>query len=865
MTSYTLFALISFSTLGLLAQSDNLTQDFAAERSQQVRNLAYEISLDLKGGEETYQGTVTHAFELMTANDLVLDFSGKAIERVSLQGTPLSDFRYDAEQARLTIPAAQLKTGMTRLEIAFIGAFSHTGQGFHRFVDPADGLEYLYTHLEPNDAHRVYPCFDQPDLRATFTWEVVAPADWTVVANGAVAAKTREGTRTRTRFARTKNFSTYISHLSAGPYAEFHDAGFRYPLGLYCRQSLAKYLDADHLFEVTRKSFDFYEQYFDTPYAYGKYDQIFCPEYNIGAMENVGAVTWNDDRAIFRQSPTADDVIRRDTTLYHEMAHMWFGDLVTMAWWNDLWLKESFATYMSYLAMEAIGVPDVWTQSSGSKDWALSSDQRVTTHPILATIPDVRAAASNFDGITYGKGFAVLRQLDNYLGGTVFRDGCRLYFKRHAFSAVTLVEFMAAMESAAGHSLADWTAQWLGREGVNTVQLDYQSKAGRISAAKIQQLPSRFNDVLRVHATDLGLFWFDAQGKQTRKQVVRITYDGASTALPQLVGQEPPQLIVPNVTDIDFVKVVFDEHSLAWLREHVHQLEDPALKNTVWRILYDMVRDGKFPPRDFFELALAQVPLEQQEGLLESLLRELHTCVTRYIPDPGVATQYRVRFVDLAIAELKRSQPGSDRQSPLFEVLRQDAVHPKHFAYVAELLAGDATLPGFDLTGGRKWQLVLTLARHSHMQAETWAKRLAETDKSIQSHNARLTLQAMDPDPARKEALWRQITEDSDLSLGDVSAIAAGLFPRHQPEFIHEYIKPFFQVLPRLYQEREYAWVSRFVRMLFPEDGNEETVSAAHAFLEANLTDRTLSRMVEGSLDDLERDLRIRQNWSRTN
>ncbi len=864
MTSKTLTVLVLFSALGLLAQSDNLTQTFAAERARQVRDLAYEISLDLKGGEESYRGSVGIELELLRADPLVIDFSGKSIESVRLQGQAITDFTYSAEQGRLTLPATHLKPGKLRLDINFVGNFSRTGQGFHRFIDPADGLEYLYTHLEPNDAHRVYPCFDQPDLRATFLWEVVAPADWVVVANGAVASKTREGLRTRTRFARTKNFSTYISHLSAGPWAEFHDSGFRYPLGLYCRQSLAKHLDAKHLFEVTRKGFDFYESYFDTPYVYGKYDQIFCPEYNIGAMENVGAVTWNDDRAIFRQEPTADQVSGRDSTLYHEMAHMWFGDLVTMAWWNDLWLKESFATYMSYLAMEAAGVPDVWTKSSGAKDWALSSDQRVTTHPILATVPDVRAAASNFDGITYGKGFAVLRQLDHYLGGTIFRDGCRLYFKRHGFSAVTLQEFMAAMETVAGRSLAQWKDQWLGREGVNTVHLEYQTKAGRITQASIMQQPSRFNDVLRMHACDLGLYWLDAQGKLTRKQIVRVAYDGATTALPQLIGQDAPQLIVPNVTDIDFVKVVFDTQSLTWLRQHIHRLEEPELKSAAWRILYDMLRDGKFPPRAYFELALAQVPLERNEGQLEDMLRQLHDCVSRYIPDPGVATQFKVRLVDTVIDQLKRSEPGSDRQLPLFRILADDAVHPKQIGFIEGLLAGEIALPGFQMTNGRKWQLVLALAGHSQVRAEQWAKRVAAEDKSVQARNAQLTLAAMAPEPEHKQALWRQITEDAKLSLGEVTAIASGLFPKHQPEFIHQYIQPFFQVLPRLYQEREYAWVDRFVRLLFPDRGFEATVTAAHSFLEQKQTDPTLSRMVAGSLDDLERDIRIRQAWSKT-
>lgn len=860
---YLLFGMLLMST-NLTAQENNQTQDFAKARSKQVGAIDYDLRFSFQPGKKHYDGEATLTVELKKEGDLTIDFSGKSINSVSVENKPITDFVFSNATGTLLIGQDHLGLGKQHIEISFTGTYSHQGQGLHQFVDPADGLEYLYTHLEPNDAHRVFPCFDQPDLRATYRFQVTAPHDWVVVSNGSKEREIRDGDRTRTIFKKTKPFSTYITQLTVGPYAAYYDQGFRYPLALYCRQSLASYLNPELWFETTRRGFDFFEEYFQIPYPFEKYDQIFCPEYNIGAMENVAAVTWNDARAIFRSKPTRDQILRRDLTLYHEMAHMWFGDLVTMEWWNDLWLKESFATYMSYLAMEAMGIEDVWTRSARSKDWAMATDQLVTTHPILATVPDVRAAASIFDGITYGKGFAVLRQLDNYLGKDIFRDGCRLYFKKYSWQAVTLDEFIGSLEEAAGFSLKRWVDVWLGKKGLNTAQLHYDIKDGVIENARIEQMPSRFNDVLRPHTMDLGLYHDKGNKIGAPTETMRITYDGVSTPLPALNGKPAPALIVGNITDIDFTKVVFDAHSLQWLRENMGRISSSSTRKTIWRTLWAMVEDQRFHPKEYLQLAMAQIPSENNSQVLGTLLSTAGEVIFTQIPDEEEVRSKQMEVFDLCRQALATQTPGSGSQLILFEALVDHAYSSSQRAYMDAIREGKETIEGLPMTHSRKWQMLRSMAHHDHEKAMDLAKVLGEEDKSAEARNAQLAISALQPNSANKVEVWQRITHKQDLSLNETFALASGFFSRTQRELTKPFIQQYFEDLPTIYKKREYAFARRFASILFPRGGAEQTVAAARVFLERDDLDKTLKDMVHGQLDSLERTLRIRATWNDT-
>jgi len=853
--------LLSLATSALSAQDDNLTEVFAKARAQQIAHLNYSLSFELEKGSKTYVGRTTADFELVDATpDLVVDFFGESVTDLSIDGKKIEDFRFEPKAGKITVPAAHLSKGQTRLSIDYVGLYSHTGQGFHQFFDPSDGHEYLYTHFEPNDAHRMFPCFDQPDIKATFRVDVLAPADWLVVGNGAPKSKQREGDRVRTTLKKTLPFSTYIYQLTAGPYAVWRDSDFRYPLALYSRQSLANAVDADRFLEATRKSFDFFDAYFDYPYPFEKYDQVFAPEFNIGAMENVATVTFNE-YYIYHGKPTRQQLIRRDLTLFHEMAHMWFGDLVTMKWWNDTWLKESFATYMSYLAMEGTGVADVWTQSARSKDSAMTADQKITTHPILATVGNVREAASIFDGITYGKGFSALRQLDYYLGGTHFRDGCRRYFKEHAFGNTTLDDFISSLEQASSRSLDNWVEQWLGTEDVNSVQIAYSSKDGRMTDSEILQQSGRANKVLRVHAADLALFYLNDDGLARPSKVIRIDFKGAKTALPQLNGLKAPLFMLPNYSDHDYVKVRLDPMSLAWIRENLDKIQDLQTQTTVWRILRDMVRDAQISAKVYLELGLKQAPVEKQPQVLARVLNYMGTIIDAHIVDEGERSSWRTAMFDLARTQIDKQAEGSDSQVAWYNALINSAEADSDLELLIEILEGTRVYKGLDITNQRKWRILSKLTGLGHKRAGALAEAMSKKDSSDSGKNSLLLLAALKPNAEAKIQAWQKVTEGK-YSLRETFTIAGGIYANPRLALLDPYIDRFFTFLPKAWSEREYIYVKRYVNGLFPHFGHERTLKAAETFLKRDDLDPTLRKLILGHVDTLQRTRAIRNAWS---
>ncbi|MDJ0835024.1 MAG: aminopeptidase N [Acidobacteriota bacterium] len=851
------FGIILLCSSGLLlAQEDNQTQSFAAERAEQIKNLSYHLIFDLKKGQQTYSGRARLRFTLSdTLKPLDVDFDGKDIISLTIDGDKVDSYRFNPDAGRISIPTSALKRGDLELVIDYEGAYVQNGQGLHKFVDPKDGLEYLYTHFEPNDAHRLFPCFDQPDLKGSYRVEVVAPVDWVVVSNGAPLSKRREDGKLRTKFKETKPFSTYIFQLSAGPYATWHDHTFRYPLGLYARQSLAEYVDAERFLEVTRKGFDFFEAYFDYPYPFEKYDQLLVPEFNIGAMENVAAVTFNEGY-IFRTKPSLRRLQGRDLTIFHEMAHMWFGDLTTMVWWNDLWLKESFATYMSYLAMEGLGNKDAWVLSAGSKDSALRSDQMVTTHPILAEVPDVRAAAQIFDGITYGKGFAVLRQLDYYLGGTIFRDGCRRYFKQHEYGVTTLNDFIEALEAVAGRELDDWVQQWLATSDVNTVTLNYKVVDGKLADVVIRQEPGKANDVLRVHATDMALFYMNENGFAELGEAVRVIYDGAETRLKQLNGKKEPVFILPNYSDYDYAKVRLDKRSLAWVRGNIQKIAHTHTRQTVWRILWDMVRDAQLSAHVYLDLGLPALQTETDDALHRQIRDRMGAVIRNYIPDENERQNRRRSMLALGREQLAKAEPGSEKQRTWYGMAVDFAETEEELNYLKDLLEG-RTLDGFDMTADRKWSLVHRLIAYNHPRAAEMTALVDKGENTARAKRNRLYAEALRPDPSAKQEAWLRVIE-GNYSLRETFSIARGIHHSGHKELSRPFIQKYFYILPQLWKTREWVYVSRFAATLFPWYGYEDTLSAADSFLKQKDIDQTLRKLVLEQTDGLERTMNIR-------
>ena len=467
----------------------NLTRDEARERAALVSVDSYDVELDLTTGSETFRSETTIRFHAAKPGSATfLDLIAPTVHEVSLNGRPL-DVSSVVADSRIALADLAADNELT---VVADCAYSRTGEGLHRFVDPVDEAVYLYTQFEAADARRMYACFEQPDLKATFTFTVVAPADWEVVSNSPtptpVELRQREGVA-RWGFDPTPRMSTYITALVAGPYHVVRDHHGAVPLGVFCRRSLAEFLDADAILSVTKQGFDFFQAAFDYPYPFAKYDQLFVPDFNAGAMENAGCVTILEDY-VFRSKTTDASYERRAETILHELAHMWFGDLVTMRWWDDLWLNESFATYASVLCQaEVTRWSHSWTTFANvEKTWAYRQDQLPTTHPISANIRDLEDVKVNFDGITYAKGASVLKQLVAWVGRDEFFEGLREYFRRFEWGNTSLRDLLNVLEETSGRDLTAWSKEWLETAGVNTMRPSFEvDNEGRFTSFDVVQ------------------------------------------------------------------------------------------------------------------------------------------------------------------------------------------------------------------------------------------------------------------------------------------------------------------------------------------------------------------------------------------
>ena len=608
---------------------DRLTEDEARERAALFDDVHYELDLDLPDEGAGYSGVARIRFGCRApARDSFLDFTGQEVLEAHLNGAPLE---IPADRGfRIPLPGDRLEPG-NELTIRWRNAYDRTGAGFHRFVDPEDGETYLFTDLEPFCAHRLFPCFDQPDLKATYRLRVTAPARWHVISNAAQTGSEAAGAgRARRTYGELPAFSTYLFALVAGPFAEVRDNAGGLDLGLFCRRSLRPHLDPAEIFEVTRQGFGYYEEAFGCPYPWGaKYDQLFVPEYNSGAMENVACVTFNE-AYVFRDPPTESQRLTRAEVILHELAHMWFGDLVTMRWWDGLWLSESFATFISFLALdEATRFTSGWEAFLGTiKSWAMREDQKPTTHPIAGGVPDTEQTFLNFDGITYGKGAAALKQLRAAVGPEAFTAGLRLYFRRHAYGNTTLADFLAAISKAAGTELRPWASLWLETSGTNVIRVE-RGPAGSVT---LHQEPGNGDGVLRPHTLQVEVLE-PRDGRLVSARSRRVQLSGERIEVPGVV---PPDdlgsVIWPNGGDHAYARFVLDEMSRLTAVERIGRIAAPLVRMGLWETLWQMCRDGLLAPASFLAAVREGVPAETGVEVAETTLRNGAIALFRYTP-----------------------------------------------------------------------------------------------------------------------------------------------------------------------------------------------------------------------------------------
>ena len=839
----------------------NLTRTEARTRADLLAVTAYEVELDLtdgggKPGERTFSSRSTIRFTAREPGAATfVDVIAAGFREVTLNGQPVDTSGYAPETG---IALSDLAADNT-LVVDADCLYTNTGEGLHRFVDPVDGAVYLYSQFETADAKRMFACFDQPDLKAPFTLTVTAPYDWEVVSNGrAVERDEGLGGAQVVRFATTPPLSPYVTALVAGPYHKVTDTHDGIDLGVYCRASLAEHLDADEIFLVTKQGFDWYHRAFDYRYPFDKYDQLFVPEFNAGAMENAACVTFLEDY-VFRSKVTDYSYERRAETILHEMAHMWFGDLVTMRWWDDLWLNESFATFVSVLCQaQATRWTSAWTSFTNiEKTWAYRQDQLPSTHPIAADIADVQAVEVNFDGITYAKGASVLKQLAAYVGIEEFLRAMRVYFRRHEFGNTTLADLLRALAEESGRDLSQWSAQWLETAGINTLRADFTlDEQGRYASFAIVQGPAEpGGGPLRDHRLAIGRYDVDGE-KVVRTGRLEIDVSGGRTEVPELVGVAQPDLLLVNDDDLTYGKVRLDARSLATVVERVADIDDPLPRALCWGAAWDMTRDGEMAARDYVALTLAGIQGETEIGVVQSLQGKLRSTLDRFA-DPEWATAGWARLAELAAGAMRAAEPGSDHQLAWTRTFAAAARTPEHVAVLLGLLDGTGPVPGLAVDADLRWTLLQALvavgaAGDAEIEAEL------DRDPTASGQRRAATTRALRPSAEAKAEAWRQATEDDELPNAINEAIIAGFHHSTQRELTAPYVQPYFGVIQDVWERRTSEIAQNVVVGLFPDTIAPETVAAADAFLADGTVPPALRRLVSEGRDDIQRALRAR-------
>lgn len=849
----------------------NLTREQAVERASLITVASYQIDLDLTDshggpGERTFRSVTTVVFDALVGADTVIDIAADTVRGATLNGRDLDVSGYDESTG------IELR-GLADRNVVVVDAdcrYSNTGEGLHRFVDPVDNETYLYSQFETADAKRMFACFDQPDLKATFDVRVTAPRHWKVISNGATVSVT-DGLHT---FATTPRMSTYLVALIAGPYAEWKDAYTdehgEIPLGIYCRASLAPYMDAERLFTQTKQGFGFYHKNFGLPYAFGKYDQLFVPEFNAGAMENAGAVTFLEDY-VFRSKVTRASYERRAETVLHEMAHMWFGDLVTMAWWDDLWLNESFATFASVLCQsEATEFTEAWTTfATVEKSWAYRQDQLPSTHPIAADIPDLAAVEVNFDGITYAKGASVLKQLVAYVGLEHFLAGLRDYFRTHAFGNATFDDLVAALEKASGRDLSDWGRQWLKTTGLNTLRPDFDVDGdGRFTRFAVTQSGAAPGaGETRVHRLAIGVYDDDGSGKLVRVRREELDVEGPVTEVPALVGVSRGQLVLVNDDDLTYCSLRLDPESLRTALGRIADIAEPLPRSLVWSAAWEMTREAELRARDFVALVAGGVHAETEVGVAQRLLLQAQTALTSYA-EPGWAREEGwPQFADRLLELARAAQPGSDHQLAFVNTLCSSVLSTRHVVTLADLLdrsPEDLGLPGLEIDTDLRWRIVTALATAGDIDADGPATPFidAEVQRDPTAAGKRHGAQAATARPQLqvKEEAWTRVVEDDTLANITARAIIAGIAPPAQHELLKPFTARYFEAISGVWARRSSEVAQTVVIGLYPHwDISEDGIAAADEFLSDPEVPAALRRLVLEGQAGVKRSLRARR------
>jgi aminopeptidase N len=812
----------SLNLADLSTDAAPLKRTEAEYRKSLVKDPEYNLTFQFDNASNSYSGGAEIKFQWLgnSSDTLWLDFNQGTVSEFKINEKPVD---YQQKKHRLVFSGAALSPGLNRLTLQFKQKFSDEGTGIYRFNDPEDKSVYVYTTLEPYDANKVFPCFDQPDLKASFSMAITAPANWSVVGYDIETSSEKSGENRIWIFPRSLPMSTYVWSIHAGPFKVWSDKQARIPSRLFARKSLARYVQPEDWFTITRQGLDFYEKYFDEPYAFKKYDQIIVPDFKAGAMENVAAVTFNE-RTVSRGRELHSKKRDRADVILHEMAHMWFGDLVTMKWWNDLWLNESFATYMAALATSKateFSGEEAWREFFNTKTWAYTTDLQVTTHPIEASISSTDDAFVNFDGITYGKGASLMKQLDFYLGEGGFQKGLQIYFNRHRFSNSSLQDFILALEEGSGKNLSRWTKEWLRSKGLNTVSFRPVCQGDRLFKIHFEQGIANGDATFRSQKTRLALFRSSDAGL-LMDSTLDVEYQGRSGDYALNEERKCPKFIYPNLEDQAYFLPNPNASELGLIVDNYSRMESPFLRQTLIFDLWQSVRRGETRLSEFSEILYRALGTESDPANVESLLIYLKNrwggaSIYEYTDfDSGHELE---SFEDLIWELYRKSSKNSELQMIYQKFYIGFAQSPNHQNNLKQLLNSNSTKRmGVPIDQDDRWSILLSLASAGDPDAKDLLDKELKRDPSHFGLQAHLAGLARIPDRKQKREFFEQIVNSNPPRTSEqVEYITRNLFPARQRELAAEFQEEFYQQLKKVRSSFEPERLGAYL-MLLPEE-----------------------------------------------
>ena len=842
-------------------QVAEITRAETGERARLLTVEAYAVTLDLTVGSEVFGSTSVIRFSCTEPGAAsYVDLVAETVHDITLNGAPIDPATAWAD-GRI---ALQGLAAHNELTVVADCRYSHDGTGLHWAVDPVDQKVYTYTKFEPAYARTVFANFEQPDLKASFSISVLVPGHWTVISNEPLDERTPAGDGfVRWQFRPTPPLSTYLFAVAAGEYdvvrtAHTTPGGQQIPLGLACRASMAGYLAAQEILDITRRGMDYYTELFKTPYPFTKYDQVFVPQYSVGATENAGCVILTD-RLLFRSRVTDTVHELRASVILHELAHMWFGDLVTMKWWDDLWLNESFAEFCAALASaEATRFTDAWTTfGTGRKAWGYAQDQLPSTHPIAADVATLSEAIANFDGISYAKGASVLRQLVATIGRDSFFAGIRAYFAEHGWANAALTDWLASLEASSGASLTDWSKAWLETAGPNTLRSEFEvGRDGSFSSFAVLQEAPAAHPTLRPHRIAIGLY-NQIDGALVRTRQVRADIVGGRTVIQDLTGISRPDLIVLNDDDLSYAILRFDDRSLATLTSSIGKVSDSLTRAVCWTSVVDMAWQAELPLPEFISMVASGMAGERTVAGLQSVLDKARDLL-RAFADPAWARAGQRQLADAGLELLLAAAPESDHQLAWAQLLSWTATSDAQLDLIGGLVDGSTRLPGLVVGADLRWALLQRLAvagRVRDAQIEAELKR----DNTDAGRRSAAACRAAIGDAQHKAAAWKLLAESADISADLLRSVSFAFHQPEQAELLAPYAGRYFDALPEIWSASGgHLRVARAAALFPVTAASAELVDQIDEFLAAGTREPGLARVLIERRDQVERALRSR-------